>query len=552
MKKSLALVSAFTFTLLYGILGILIAIVCYVCEAPAAGAIGILIAIVVIQFLVSPFLTDLNMKWFYKAQFGAPIPEYLKEFIEEACKEKKMKYPRIAIISDGAPNAFTYGRTKRDARIVITKGIFDLLDEEEVKAVVAHEIGHAVHYDMLLMTAIQLVPMVLYAIFDACMSTNTKSVKKKSSSSSSDDDSKGAAVVFIIGMIALLLYIISEYIVLWFSRTREYYADEFSARFTGNPNALASGLVQIGLGLSTRKSTAKHDDMRHSASSPSPLGISDAKTSAGLAVCCIDDGHINKEYIKDSMKWDMWNVWAKLYELGSTHPLTSKRIIALGKISEELGQKPYVEFDLEKKESYVDDFLRELILIFAPLTFFLAGIIAGLVLANSQPTADLGVVIIAAGCVLMMIASLIKFRHCHPGGYKMHDIRSLLGEVKVSGITSIPCELEGEIIGRGNPGCIFNEDFVLKDDTGIMLLDYDQPVSIVNKLFAIFKSEEYFHKTVHIKGWYRRKPTPYVELKSFEVDGKVKKCHSVTFGYVWRYIILVIAAAFLIFAAAML
>ena len=56
-----------------------------------------------------------------------------------------MKYPNMGFINDGAPNAFTYGRTKNDARIVLTHGIFELLDEEEVKAVVAHELGHAVH-----------------------------------------------------------------------------------------------------------------------------------------------------------------------------------------------------------------------------------------------------------------------------------------------------------------------------------------------------------------------------------------------------------------------
>ena len=64
---------------------------------------------------------------------------------ENTCSEQNMKYPNMGFINDGAPNAFTYGRTKNDARIVLTRGIFELLDEEEVKAVVAHELGHAVH-----------------------------------------------------------------------------------------------------------------------------------------------------------------------------------------------------------------------------------------------------------------------------------------------------------------------------------------------------------------------------------------------------------------------
>lgn len=542
MKKSLAAISALTMVLLYGMLGIVIALICYLCNYPAYGAIGAVIILMLIQFLISPWLTDLNMKWFYKANFDAPIPDYLRRFIEETCESKNMKYPKVAVIYDGAPNAFTYGRTKNDARIVITQGIFDLLDEEEVKSVVAHEIGHAVHYDMLLMTVVQLVPMALYAIYDACMRA-TKSAAR----SSSDDDDKAAAGLALIGLVALLLYVISEYVILWFSRTREYYADDFSARATQNPAALASALIQIGLGLSTRKSSAKSDKMRHSASSPSALGISDIKTSAGISVCALENGSINREYVKEAMKWDLWNVWAKLYELSSTHPLVSKRVLALGKVSEEFGQRPFVDFDLEKPESYVDDFFRELVLIFLPSFCLIAGVIAGIILLMNPVTVNTGMVAIAGGIVLALLASLLKFRHCHPGGYEPRDIKDLLGEVKVSGITSIACELDGEIIGRGNPGCIFNEDYVLQDDTGIMLLDYDQPLRVVNKIFAIFKSAENFHKQVHVIGWYRRKPIPYVEIKSYEVDGIIKKCHSVTFGYVWRYILLVLAVIFLAF-----
>lgn len=536
MKKSLAFVSLLTMTVLYGILGFVIALICFVCGFRATNAILGVAIVMVIQFLISPWLTDLNMRWFYKADFDASIPDYLSSFIHEVCTEKKMKYPKIAVIADGAPNAFTYGRTKNDARVVITQGIFDLLDEEEVKAVVAHELGHAVHYDMLLMTAVQLVPMVLYAIYDACMKA-----QKSAARSSSDDDDKAAAALALVGLIALVLYVICQYIILWFSRTREYYADEFAGRTTGNPSALASALVQIGLGLSAKKSSSKGNNMRHSAGNPSALGISDVTTSAGLAVCCVDGGSINKEYVKEAMKWDLWNVWAKLYELGSTHPLVSKRVIALGKLSEEFGQRPFVDFDLEKPESYVDDFFRELVLIFMPSIFLIASVIMCIVYATRPETVNLGMAVLSGGIVLAILASLIKFRHCHPGRYEQYDIRTLLGEVKVSGITSIACELDGEIIGRGNPGCIFSEDFVLQDETGIMFLDYNQPIALINKIFAIFKSQENFHKPVHVIGWYRRKPIPYVELKSFEVDGKVKKCHLVTWGFVWRYILLVLA-----------
>jgi hypothetical protein len=56
------------------------------------------------------------------------------------------------------------------------------------------------------------------------------------------------------------------------------------------------------------------------------------------------------------MKWEMWNPWAKWFELNSTHPLISKRLQAISKLSREYNEEPYIVFDLQKTESYVDDF----------------------------------------------------------------------------------------------------------------------------------------------------------------------------------------------------
>ena len=124
----------------------------------------------------------------------------------------------------------------------------------------------------------------------------------------------------------------------------------------------------------------------------------------------------------------------------------------------------------------------------------------------------------------------VKLNRTHKNkGYKETKVSELLGEVKVSNVTSIPAILEGKIIGRGNPGCIFNEDFVIHDESGIIFLDYNQPLNLVNKIFALFKSEAYFNKQVKVKGWYRRGLVPYMEVYSMEIDGKIKKCHTYKF-----------------------
>lgn len=518
MKKALAAVSTATLAVLYGVLAAVIAFVCIICDVNMGSVLLVAVGVVLVQFLISPFLTDLNMRWFYKTRFDRPVPEFVTSFVQELCTQNNMKMPKIGIIEDGSPNAFTYGHTKNNARIVVTRGLLNMLDENEARAVIAHEMGHAVHYDMLVMTAAQLVPMVLYYLYDVLK----KAATEHSDSSKSENSSTGA--ILLVALVIYLLYVISEYIILWLSRTREYYADEFAARSTANPNALASALVQVGFGLSIG---SEQREAKRSASSPSTLGIADAKAGKGMALCCMDGDVPVKDNIKRAMRWDMWNVWAKLYELQSTHPLISKRILAISELSGEYGQAPYIVFDEEKPESYVDDFAKEIIISGLPCLALLAGAIAALFMENISAA--------LIGLAVSLALSVFKLRYSHPNrDFAPATVADLLGEVKVSKITSVPCELKGVIIGRGDPGCVFSEDFVLRDETGIIFLNYNRPLNIQNKLFALFRAQNYQAKEVIAIGWYRRGPSPYIDLKYLRSEDAEKRCDSTRLGYILR------------------
>ena len=531
MKKNLLGVSLITLSCLYGILAAVIILVCMFTGIPIEFGIILSIIIIIVQFLISPAINDFIFKHFYGVQWGAQLPDYLTEFIRESCANHNMKFPKIGVIYDGSPNAFTYGRTKNDARVVITQGILNLLDEEEVKSVVAHELGHANHYDMLFMTVAQIVPLVLYYVYRAMFRASERRSSKKNDS----------GYTALIGAIAYVLYIISQYIILWLSRTREYYADSFSIEETRNPSGLANALVKIGFGLAVGDREKESDVARTS----NTLGINDAKISKGMAISAYNDGGLSKESIVNAMKWEKWNVWAKWHEINSTHPLISKRLLAISARCEEFGQAPYIEFNEKKPESYVDDFLIELLILLAPSVIFIISCI--FVVLNILFATNNAHIVAGIGGILFAISLFIKLNRTHKNkDYTERKVADLLGEVKVSNVTSIPVILEGRIIGRGNPGCIFNEDFVIQDDTGIIFLDYNQPIHIINKIFALFKSPEYFDKTIKVKGWYRRSTVPYMEIYSMEVDGQIKKCHTYTATKVVIYILMVISIILLL------
>lgn len=531
MKKNLLAISLMTLGGLYGILAAIIILVFAIAELPISTGILVSLAIVVLQFVFSPNINDFVFKFFYKTKFDYELPEYLQEFIKESCEKHNMKYPKIGFIDDGSPNAFTYGRTKNDARVVITRGILELLNEEEAKTVVAHELGHAVHYDMIFMTVAQIVPLLLYYVYELLLGSRTNS------SNSNDSDSKDYTAM--IGMLAYVLYIVSQYIILWLSRTREYYADSFSLEETKNPTALANALVKIGFGLSVGDKNGKSKVSQGNA-----LGISNAKISKGIAIGSYNNGGVSKENIVKAMRWERWNIWAKLQELNSTHPLISNRLLAISDRCEEFNQERYIVFNEQKTESYVDDFFKELAIASAPALILIFMLVFLIIFAEDNPMMVLGIF------GILFVASLfIQLKYTHKDKeYRETNVAELLSEVKVSNVTSIPCILKGKIIGRGNPGCIFNEDFVIQDETGIIFLDYTQPLHILEKVFALFKAEENFDKEVTIKGWYRRSIVPYVELYSMEVDGKITKCHTYKTVKVIYYILLALAV-FALFAS---
>ncbi len=232
--------SAGVLFLLYGILGLVLIAMAELRLITPAIAVAIGAGIIVLQFVFGPWLMDLSLRWIYKFSWVTidQLPEHLREFVERVAAEQGMKVPWFGLIHDGAPNAFTYGHHPNNMRIVITQGILDLLEPEEVEGVVAHEIGHGKNWDMLLMTVVQLVPLLLYFAYRTAMQSGNR------------DKDNGYRIAVAVG--AYVLYIASEYIVLWFSRCREYYADRFAGRVTGNPNALASALVKIGYGLAAR------------------------------------------------------------------------------------------------------------------------------------------------------------------------------------------------------------------------------------------------------------------------------------------------------------
>jgi heat shock protein HtpX len=132
--------------------------------APPWLALIFVAALIVAQYLLAPWLIDwvLTIHW---EEEGAQLPAANREFIERLCALRGLKIPRIGIIYSGTPNAFSFGRVRSDARVVVTSGLLEVLTPEEANAVLAHEVGHVEHWDFIVMTVAGLVPVLLYQLY---------------------------------------------------------------------------------------------------------------------------------------------------------------------------------------------------------------------------------------------------------------------------------------------------------------------------------------------------------------------------------------------------
>lgn len=515
---NLLLRSTLTLIGLYCLLGIVLIAAVEFAGLPINGAVVTAVIIVLFQFLIGPFMMDLSLRWLYRMNWVEldKLPDHLEQFIRRVSEEQGIKPPKMGIIEDGAPQAFTYGHTPNNARIVISRGLINILEPEETEAVVAHEIGHAVHWDMFLMTVVQLVPLLIYYIYRMLLRASRNAKKE------------GAAGAIAVAIGAYIIYMVSQYIVLWFSRTREYHADRFAGTVTGQPGHLSSALVKIAYGLVERKKSSPDDEERNDKTdlgAVGALGIFDSGAALSLAITSFagrdahEGGEINKDALRGAMRWDIWNPWAKWYELNSTHPLVANRLRHLSNQAQHVGIEPFITFDERRPESYWDEFAIDFSILALPWLIFSGAVAYLLAIHKFGFDGDVDVILPIA-CILFGAALYIKNLYKYRGGrHAPMSVSALLKKVKISPVRPVRCELRGKVIGRGVPGLIISEDFVLRDETGFIFLDFNQPLAIWNMLFGLLKAGKYVGHDVVAKGWYRRAPVPYLEVETITMDG---------------------------------
>ncbi|WP_448381369.1 zinc metalloprotease HtpX [Gloeomargarita sp.] len=554
---NLALASTVTLGLLVGMvftLGLAVLLIIDSADPTKELLKAIVITIVVngIVFFLAPYIMDVIQGSFYRTRWVSLVDierqsRASANIIRQICAEKGLPIPKLGLINDQNPTAFTYGSLPRTARVVVSQGLFTYLADEEAAAVYAHELGHVVHWDFAVMTLAQTLVQICYLLY-----VFLQEIGK------GDRDSKGAKLAASAALVAYIFYVVGTYLVLYLSRVREYFADHFAAEATGNPNALSRALVKIAYGIV---------DQSQKAAAPSrvlegtrALGIFDPKAAVATGTVY---GSAGTEAVGRVFLWDLFNPWATWMELNSTHPLTGKRIRALANYAEVLGQPAAFNMaaivsegrHLDKGRLY-GGFILDILVYAAPRLGGFLGLVTGIVAAGLVAgNNDFKLVVLILGSWLLGwgLGKAIKLGVMYPSFRQAPamDVLTLMSDPYASPLRGRPARLEGQVIGRGDSGYIWGSDLQFQDKTGLIFLRYVSRFGALgNFLFGANQVKGLIGRRGEVVGWFRRGAVSYMDMIQLRLANRRISSFPRFWGWVGSVLLLLCGTLFLLLGMA--
>ncbi len=309
LQARLAVAVAVMFALIYGFITLVAYLMGAAYPIPLA---ALAVIIVVLQYVAGPKIVEATMAVSYIERSDNPE---LYDMVQRLAQRGSLPMPKVGISRRQVPNAFAFGRSQKDGRVCVTEALLQRLTREELEAVLAHEVSHLRHHDMVVTTTLSVIPLICYFAFWTFLFGRGR---------------QGAGAI--IAVVAFGLYLATNLIVLYVSRIREYYADQGGAELTGKPHVLASALYRITLDTTQvspeeRKKVAGIKAFLATDPSRSERDITDLR-QADLDM----DGHLDSREVQRFADRATVSATDRLMEVFSSHPNMVKRVRRLASI----------------------------------------------------------------------------------------------------------------------------------------------------------------------------------------------------------------------------
>jgi heat shock protein HtpX len=289
---------------------------------------------ILFQYLVGPAIVAATSRLHYLTPGENP---WLENTVKELAEKSGVPMPKIATVPNNTPNAFVFGRSSAGATLAVHEGLLRSLNENEIRGVIAHELGHVKHKDFIVMTVLSALPLIAYLIAQFAFRAGAISTYSRGR----DREGNAGLALIAVGVVSFIVYIITFLAVMRLSRLREHYADAYSAYLTGSPRSLESGLTKITYGLSISPKApqgARAFYIGDPALAKQEISeIMENKNSYDLD----NDGVLDDHELELAMEKESKSTWNQLNSLFATHPPTFKRILLLREIEEEMETGKY-------------------------------------------------------------------------------------------------------------------------------------------------------------------------------------------------------------------
>ncbi|WP_088241059.1 M48 family metalloprotease [Calothrix rhizosoleniae] len=473
---------------------------------------NLLLLLLVITLGISPWGLD----WLLKQWYGQkPLDkDILNRYSHEAIRvihrfsqQRRWNFPQLKILPITAPIAFSYGNLPRTARIVVSQGLLEQLEIEEIAAIYASELGHICHWDVAVISLVMLVTIPVHKLYQKVSIWGDKISLSWVRKVVSVCSSLVYGVWYVISSTALLL-----------SQLRLYHSDRVACDTTGNPNALTRALLKIAMGIAKDIEKQAHTSWQlESLNLLIPVSYHQSISLGSIAP---------QVSFESFLMWDYLNPYRRWFTMNNSHPLMGDRIQNLCQIAHHWHIPTEINIEARKSLQLKPQsfFLHISPWLGIPIGIIFAGLI-GLTWQIAYAINWLNLKWIyddwtfVWGCMLigLSIGILVRinffFPDIKPSNIQTEEhLLSFLSNPTALPIDSIRVELVGTLLGRQGISNSLGQDLILRSSMGLVKLHH------IPWWGTSANPQDWIGRQVILTGWVRRGATPWIDIHTLKTQ----------------------------------
>ena len=476
----------------------------------------LLLGLFFLLLAVSPWFLNWLLCQFYelKTLERETLNTYSREAVrvlQRYCQPRGWRLPKLGILPITTPIAFTFGHLPNTTRIVVSQGLLEQLEDDEIATIIASQLGQIAPIDCAVMSVLLLVTIPVYKIYQMiCRQADGISNRI------------GRTLLGIIGNGVYGIWYFLTGTGLWLSQRRIYLSDRIGVEVTGNPNALIRALLKIA--IATAEEIAKKQQTPWQLESLNlfiPVGHKQSLFLGSIAP---------NTTFESLLMWDYLNPYHQCFVINNSHPLMGERLQRLCKLANYWHVEPELYLDTQqslklKRQLFllqIAPFLGILIGLASALFFWLVWqAVFALELINLKWIYDDWQFVIGFMFIGFSIGILIRINSLFPNIntktlQSSESLPELLTNPAALPIDSTALEVSGKLLGRGGSSNYLGQDLIIQVGNSLVKLHH------VSWLGQSVNPQDFIGRTVSVRGWLRRGATPWLDIQTLTTQsGKI-------------------------------